>query len=117
MKRGNWPVSDRLVVVAALLLCGIAAWSVSQFGWDPSDRVIVPFAFLALVLFLGFRYGRAVGILGSMISAAVFAFALYQPVGSFAVSDDAARSALAWALLAGVSASFLFLPDHRQHKH
>ena len=116
MKWAHWQASDRLLAASALLLCGIAAWSISQFGWDPAHRMLVPFAFLGLVLFLGFRYGRAVGMLGSVISAVVFAFALYQPVGSFAVTDDAAKSTLAWAILVGVSVSFLLLPQHRQHK-
>jgi len=117
MKRGHWHASDGLIALSALLLCGVAAWSISQLGWASSHREFLPFAFLGLVLFLGFRYGRAVGMLGSVVSAAVFAFALYQPVGSLAVSDDAARSALAWAMLAGVSASFLLLPTHGGHHH
>lgn len=118
MGRARWQCAERVVAASALLLCAIGAWSVSQIGWDPSHRLVLPFAFLGLVLFLGFRYGRGVGMLGSVISMAVFAFTLYQPVGSLAVQDDAARSALAWALLVGVSASFLFLPDHHhQHKN
>ena len=102
---------------AALVACALAAWSVSQFGWQPSHRLLLPFIFLAVVLVLGFRYGRLVGILGSIISALIFAFALYQPVGSFAVTDMAARSSLAWAILAGVSASFLLLPAMRDRHH
>lgn len=112
MSRANWHSADRAVAAAALLLCAAGAWTVSQIGWDPAHRWILPFAFLGLVLFLGFHYGRGVGMLGSVISVLVFAFALYQPVGSLAVKDDAAKSALAWAMLLGVGASFLFLPDH-----
>jgi K+-sensing histidine kinase KdpD len=111
--------ANALLAASSLLLCAAAAWSVSQFGWQTSHRLVVPFAFLALVLILGFRYGRAVGMLGSILSALIFAHALYQPVGSFFVSDQTARAALAWAILVGVSASFLLLPtaeDRRHHK-
>ena len=116
MNRTHWQASDQVLAASALLLCGIAAWSVSQFGWDPAHRTLVPFAFLGLVLFLGSRYGRAVGMLGSVISVVVFAFALYQPVGSLAVADDSAKSSLAWAMLAGVTVSFLLLPQHKERK-
>lgn len=116
MSRAKWECEQRIVAGAALLLCAVSAWSVSQVGWEPSHRLVLPFAFLALVLFLGFRYGRAVGILGSIISMTVFAFALYQPVGSLSVESNAAKSSLAWAMLVGVSASFLLLPDHH-HEH
>lgn len=112
MRLKHAQAADRVIALSALLLCGVAAWSISQLGWDASHRVFLPFAFLGFVLFLGFRYGRAVGMLGSVISMVVFAYSLYPPVGSFAVSDNTTRSALAWAMLAGVIASFLLLPDH-----
>ena len=118
VRRVKLQSAELVVAASALLLCAIGAWTVSQVEWNPSYRLVLPFVFLGLVLFLGFLYGRAIGILGSVISVAVFAFALFQPVGSLAVRDSAARSALAWALLIGVSASFLFLPDHHeQHRN
>lgn len=117
MKLRHEQAADRLLALSALLLCGVAAWSISQLGWDASHRVFLPFAFLGFVLFLGFRLGRGVGMLGSVVSMVVFAYSLYPPVGSLAVSDNAMRSALAWALLAGVIASFLFLPDHHHHRN
>jgi len=103
-------LANATLATSALLLCATAAWSVSQIGWVHAHRLVLPFAFLILVLVLGSRYGRLVGILGSILSAFIFAHALYEPVGSFFVADQAARSALAWALLLGVSASYLLLP-------
>ncbi len=109
--------SNAALAASSLLLCAAAAWSVSQFGWGHTHRLVLPFVFLGLVLVLGFRYGRIVGILGSILSAFVFAHALYEPVGSFFVADQAARSALAWALLLGVSVSYLLLPTGKElHK-
>ncbi len=112
-------LANTALVASSLLLCAVAAWSVSQFGWPHQHRLVLPFLFLAVVLVLGMCYGRAVGMLGSILSALVFAHALYEPRGSFFVADQAARSALAWALLLGVSASFLLLPsgdDLRHHR-
>lgn len=79
--------------------------------------MVVPFAFLAGVLVLGLHYGRAVGMVGSVVSAFIFAHALYQPIGSFFVADQSARSVLAWTVLIGVSASFLFLPTQEEVRH
>lgn len=112
-------MANAALAASSLLLCAAAAWSVSQFGWQHPHRLLLPFIFLGFVLALGLRYGRLVGILGSIVSALVFAHALYQPVGSFFIADQAARSAVAWALLLGVSTSFLLLPtaEDRRHHH
>ena len=79
--------------------------------------MLLPFAFLAVVLVLGFRYGRGVGMAGSIVSALIFAHALYHPVGSFLVTDQTARSVLAWTVLIGVSTSFLLLPTQDEVHH
>ncbi len=103
---------------AALVLCAFAAWVLTLVKWNRAMEEILPFAFLAIVLALGMVFGRAVGIFGSVIAAAVFAHSMYKPLGSLAVSDQQARSGLAWMLLAGVSLSFLLLPagnDHTKH--
>lgn len=105
------------LAVSSLLLCAVAAWSVSQFGWQHGHRLVLPFLFLGLVLLLGMRYGRIVGILGSILSALVFAHALYEPRGSFFVADQGARSALAWAILLGVCTSYLLLPTGEELRH
>jgi len=109
---------DRLGRVLALVVCGLAAWGVSLVQWRASWRVFVPFVFLLLVLLLGALYGRTVGILGSIIAALVFAHSMYEPVGSLYVDQQAARSSLAWMLLAGVSLSYLLLPSSSHgHRH
>ena len=110
-------LANATLAMSSLLFCAAAAWSVSQFEWVRAHRLVLPFVFVALVLLLGWRYGRGIGILGSILSAFVFAHALYEPVGSFFVEDQGARSALAWALLLGVSASYLLLPGREElHK-
>ena len=110
-------IANAALASSVLLLCAAAAWSVSQFGWKHPYQLLLPFVFLVVVLALGSRYGRAVGMLGSITSALIFAHALYRPVGSFFVAEQAARSALAWALLAGVTLSFLLLPTGAEVQH
>src|SRR3954471_22898650 len=110
-------LANAALATSVLLLCAAAAWSVSQFGWLHPHRLLLPFVFLTVVLALGLRYGRVVGILGSIISAFIFAHALYRPVGSFFVADQSARAALAWAVLAGVTISFLLLPTGEEVHH
>ena len=110
-------LANATLAASSLLLCVAAAWSVSQFRWLHPHRLVLPFVFLGLVFVLGLRYGRMIGMLGSILSALVFAHALYDPVGSFFVTDQTARLALAWALLLGVSASFLLLPTREDLRH
>ena len=110
-------MANAALATSVLLVCAVAAWSVSQFGWRHPHRLLLPFVFLAVVFALGLRYGRVIGILGSIISAFIFAHALYRPIGSFFVADHAARAALAWTVLAGVAISFLLLPTGEEVHH
>ena len=105
-----------MLVAAVLLLCAAASWSISQFGWDHSARVWLPMAFVVFVLVLGARYGRVVGMLGTLVAAIIFAHSLYRPVGSLAVEDQTARQVLAWTVLIGVSVSFLVLPTNSERR-
>ncbi len=107
---------DYISAALAVIACGLAAWAVSQVNWPPQWRALVPFAFLAFVLGLGGLYGRAVGMLGSIVSAVVFARSLYAPLGSIAVQEQASRSTLGWMLLAGIALSFLLLPPSKTAK-
>lgn len=100
---------------AAIALCAVAAWVVTLVKWQPREQEFIPFAFLGVVLALGLVFGRIVGIVGSVVSALVFAHSMYSPVGSFQIADQGARSGVAWMLLAGVTLSYLLLPANRDH--
>ena len=96
-----------LATVVGVLLCAAsAAVAATLFVARPS-RVIVPLAFVVVVVLLAMRYGSAVGIYGSLISAFIFAYFLYPPFHSFRVENDAARANLGWMVLAGVALSHL----------
>ena len=107
--RSKHRVLDKVSLFLALGACALAAWSATLVRWNSPAHKVVPFAVLSVVLFLGFIFGRKVGIIGSIIAAAIFAYA-YHPAGSLRVADQSARSGLAWMLLAGVTLSYLLLP-------
>ncbi len=98
----------------ALLVLAASAWAITLIHWEPAQEVI-PIAFLAMVLGLGMLFGRTVGILGSIVGALVFAYALYRPLGSLSIRDPGARADVGWMLLAGVALSYLLLPSHHDH--
>jgi integral membrane sensor domain MASE1 len=82
-----------------------------------SSRILLPVAFLAVVLLVSIRCGVAAGVLGSTIGAILFATLLYAPLGSPLVANKSARSTLAWIVLGGLSISYLLgsTPGGREH--
>ena len=82
--------------------------------WKSPLQEFVPFAILGIVLLLGMVFGRSVGMLGSVIAALIFAYSMYEPLGSLRIADQGARSGVAWMLLAGITLSYLLLPARRE---
>jgi K+-sensing histidine kinase KdpD len=66
----------------------------------------VPTGFLIVIILIARLWGRLAGVLGTAIAALVFAFLLFNPVGSWIVNDDAARTNLGWMLLGGMALSY-----------
>ncbi len=102
-------------VMGVFVCAGSAALFAALFGRHPAAKWL-PIVFLAVVFLVALRFGTMVGILGSLAAAVVFAYMLFPPLRSVAVSDQAARSNLAWMLLGGTVISFLLAPGP-QHKH
>ena len=98
---------DSLIGVAA---CAGAALATSALAAGHSWQVWVPLGFSALLLFIAWLFGARVGILGTLLAAAVFAFFLFSPVGSLRVASSSARANLGWMLLIGMTFSLLFAP-------
>lgn len=99
--------------VWGLLLCSaLAVGSGYAFSNHPS-RVVLPFLFVIVIVAIAARYGVMVGILGSIVSAVIFAHELYSPLHSIAVDDMAARASLAWMILGGIAIPYLVLPGLR----
>jgi len=109
-------VSTRFRAATGVLLAAAAAYGVARLFSGYDIKVVIPLLFIAVLFVLGLRYGIAVGVIGSLLSAAIFATTLFSPVGSFRIRDQAARQNLAWMVLAGVALSYLFGPSDSAHK-
>jgi K+-sensing histidine kinase KdpD len=95
-------------------LCLGAAVLLATVAHAQPWQVFVPLAFVAVVFLLGWRYGRAVGLIGSVVGVVVFAYLLFPPLHSLRVADESARRNLAWMLLAGLVSSQLLLPPEKK---
>lgn len=94
-----------------IFICASAAALASYlFHGRGSTRTIVPIVFLAIITGVALRWGTVAGVVGSLVSAAIFAFFLFTPLGSLSVSGGRARSSLGWLLLGGLTLSVLFAP-------
>jgi K+-sensing histidine kinase KdpD len=96
-----------------VLFSAAAALGASLLFATQPWRVFVPLAFVAVLVLLAARYGLAVAIIGSLLTAIIFAHFLFAPVGSLQVESAAAKTNLAWMILAAVAVSYLLFPPHR----
>jgi K+-sensing histidine kinase KdpD len=96
-----------------LVLCSALAVGSGYAFSDRPHRVLLPFLFVIVIVAIAARYGVMVGILGSIVSAIIFAHELYSPLHSIAVDDVAARASLAWMILGGIAIPYLVLPGLR----
>ncbi|HYG99665.1 MAG TPA: DUF4118 domain-containing protein [Terriglobales bacterium] len=103
--------------IAGLLLCAAAALGVAAFSAPQPWRLFVPLAFAVFILVLAARYGFFVSLFGSLTAAAIFAYFLYDPLGSFRVASQAERSNLGWMLLGSISLSYLLLPERSRKRN
>lgn len=91
----------------------VCAWSAALVCILLHGREVgaaIPLAFLAIVILIAVRFGTAAGAFGSILSALIFAFFLYRPVGTLSVYDTGARMSLAWLVLGGLACSYLIAP-------
>jgi K+-sensing histidine kinase KdpD len=108
----------RLISTATgLAICAAAAGVASRLFAQSAWRSLVPLVFVLVLVALAAIYGTAVGVLGSVLSALIFSYWLYAPVGLH-VADAAARSSLAWMIVGGVALSYLLGPGfHNPNQH
>lgn len=93
--------------VAGTLLGAAMALASARYFVGRPHRLIVPVLFIAVLILIGARFGTAAAILASVASALIFARVLYDPPGSFAVSNEGARASLGWMLLGGIVPAYL----------
>ncbi|HLK32546.1 MAG TPA: DUF4118 domain-containing protein [Terriglobales bacterium] len=89
------------------VLCGFAASLLAILFWNSRLQILAPILFTIVVVAVAMRFGRKVGILGTLFGAAVFAIWLYPPLGTLRVSSTQARGSLNALLIGGLVLSYL----------
>ena len=112
----RWKIPEKLRAPVGVLLVAAAACASAQLFAGHEQKVLLPLWFVAVLVALAFRYGIAVGVVGSLLSAAIFATMLFSPLGSLWIGDKVARQNLAWMVLGGVALSYLFAPSDSAHR-
>jgi len=74
----------------------------------------LPLWFIPVLFLLAWRYGFAVGAIGSLVCAFVFAHFLFDPTGSWRVQDETARRNLLWMVVGAVAMSYLLAPPQSE---
>jgi K+-sensing histidine kinase KdpD len=97
--------------LAGGFICFIAALATGSFASSHSWRAEVPLVFTIVLLLVALIFGAWAGVVGTVLSALVFATHLFSPLGQLRVTNDAARSNLGWMLMIGIAFSFLFAPQ------
>jgi len=97
-------------VVFGISLCAGMSFALAQLFAGSALRTALPLCYIVVLWVLGWRYGIAVGVIGSLVCAFIFAHFLFEPTGSWHVQDAVARRNLLWMVLGGVSLSYLFAP-------
>lgn len=69
--------------------------------------------FSIVLLAVALLFGARAGVIGTLLSALIFAVHLFSPVGNYHVTSEVARTNLGWMLMIGIAFSFLFAPQKR----
>lgn len=101
------------IAIGAVLTAFLAAMMVSLFP-NSAFKANLPLLFIAVMVVISLRYGAAAAVFGAIAAAAIFAYFLFTPVGSFHVMNEAARTNIGWMLLVGIPVSYFMNPPARQ---
>ncbi len=73
----------------------------------------VPLLFIAIAALVAFFIGKRAAYIGLLASAIIFAFLLFSPLGSWHVDAQDARVNLAWMIMGGLAAAWIFARQRR----
>jgi K+-sensing histidine kinase KdpD len=98
----------RREIVSRSLLCAAIASAFCILLKDSTIEAQTPLLFLIVILAIAGRFGTSAGVLGTLISALVFAEFLFDPLRSLAISNPLERSNIGWMILGGLALACLF---------
>jgi K+-sensing histidine kinase KdpD len=88
--------------------CVLTAVLLSVYLKDAENiRFVAPVLCLQVVLLVSVKWGRAAGLIGSLLATLIFAIFLFPPVGSFAIHDPAEGTMLLLLIAGTVCVSAL----------
>lgn len=101
---------------SGVLFCGVIAALLCVFFQQASFKHVLPICFLLVVVGIAIRFGYFAGVLGTILSALIFAVFLFEPLRKLAVQNQVAKSNLIWMLLGGLALSALFGNSPKREK-
>jgi K+-sensing histidine kinase KdpD len=108
------PLLESILGLALFTLLAVtAAVATRQTPYQTS----APLLFIVLAALVAFFIGKRAAYLGLIAAAIVFAVVLFKPVGSWHVDDQGARVSLAWMLMGGLAAAWIFARQENQGPH
>jgi K+-sensing histidine kinase KdpD len=105
------PLLEGVLGLALFTLLSVtAAVATRQTPYQTS----VPLLFIVLAALVAFFIGKRAAYMGLIAAAVVFAVVLFKPLGSWQVDEQGARVSLAWMLMGGLAAAWIFARQESQ---
>jgi K+-sensing histidine kinase KdpD len=108
VKRG---LASALHACLGVLISTFCAVVLAKLFAGTEWKMEAPLLFAVALVILASHFGAIISVASSLLAAAVFAFMLYSPQHSWAVTNDTERATLAWMVLISVSLSYLLYPS------
>lgn len=91
-----------LNTLIGILVSAISAALLILVTRGTSLRPMIPLFFILVIVVVALRFGMMASSLGALVATLLFAYFLFNPVGSFRVQKGEARTNLVWMLLVGI---------------
>ncbi|HLH06942.1 MAG TPA: DUF4118 domain-containing protein [Terriglobales bacterium] len=103
-------------IVGLSLFTALAVFSTLATRQTPY-QTSVPLLFIIVAALVAFFVGKTAAYVGLAASTVVFAVMLFEPRGSLHVDAQAARVSLAWMLMGGLAAAWIFARQGKTPKN
>ncbi len=103
--------------IEGVLLTLLAAFCAVWVFDHAAHPAVAPFVFLIVLTLIARGFGTLTAFLGTLISAGIFAYFLFAPIGSLRVADPSAGQSLFWMLLCGIIISEFVPAIYGSNRH
>lgn len=116
LERSKLSSGTARVFIGVILAVAASYLTAQTFAGTPSSTAL-PLWFILVLFAISWRCGFAVGVIGSLACAFVFAHFMFDPTGSWHVQDEAARRNLVLMILGAIAMSYLLSPRSEGDPH